>query len=198
MTSFKTEKYIQVDNLLPDDMCKIAEQYFMFDAMNGFHPEKSDYLVSNTHGRYADKLSETLLLHLKPKIEEHTELKLIPTYSFFRIYKPGDNLEHHVDRDACEITCSITIGLNYDGEIETWPLNFEKPPPEPFMDRFLLKPGDAAIYRGCEIRHGRGEFYSDDKNHYHIQLLLHYVDEAGPYAETQKYDKRPAIGYIPK
>lgn len=194
MTSFKTDKYVQVDNLLPDDICKIAEQYFMFDMMNGFHSEKTDYRFPNTHGRYADMLSETLLLYLKPKIEEHTELKLIPTYSFFRIYKPGDKLDFHVDRDACEITCSVTIGLNYDKRCEIWPLSFDT---SELMDRVILKPGDAAIYRGCELWHGRCPFEGDG-NEYHIQLLLHYVDEAGPYAETQKYDKRPAIGYIPK
>src|SRR6056300_71715 len=125
MATFKEDKYVKVDNLLSIDVCKIAEQYFMFDRMNEFHPDKADVLFPNTHGRYADLLGETLLLYLKPKIEECTELNLIPTYSFFRIYKSGDELKFHTDRESCEITCSVTIGLNYDEHIEIWPLNFD-------------------------------------------------------------------------
>lgn len=191
MTSFQDDKYLKVEKLLPTDICKIAEQYFLFDMMNGFHSEKTDTRFPNTHGRYADLLGETLLLYTKPEIEKHTGLKLIPTYSFFRIYKPGDKLDFHVDRESCEISCSITIGLNYEKKCEIWPLNFDS---LKLMNRLILKPGDAAIYRGCDVYHGRGPFEINDENAYHIQLLLHYVDANGPYAESHKYDNRVQVG----
>jgi hypothetical protein len=37
-------------------------------------------------------------------MEKHTKLKLIPTYSYARIYKKGDVLHRHKDRFSCEIS----------------------------------------------------------------------------------------------
>jgi hypothetical protein len=193
MESFQKYKYLKIKNLLPDDICKIAKQYFMFDMMNGFHSEKTDDRFPNTHGRYADLLSETLLLYAKPEIEKHIGLELIPTYSFFRIYNPGDTLMFHRDRDACEITCSITIGTNYHEVDEIWPLMIDAKGRNAIA-RLLLGPGDAAVYKGCELAHGRGMWEYDNENAYHIQLMLHYVDANGPFAKTEKYDKRTQIG----
>ena len=41
-----------------------------------------------------------------------------------------------------------------------------------------LNPGDALIYRGCEINHWRERFEDD----LHSQVFMHYVDKFGPYA----------------
>ena len=41
-------------------------------------------------------------------------------YTFYRIYKPGDILFKHTDREACEI--SITLSLRKRGNI--WPIYF--------------------------------------------------------------------------
>jgi hypothetical protein len=46
---------------------------------------------------------ETLLQRMKPVMEEATNLKLIETYSYARIYKKGDILHRHKDRPSCEI-----------------------------------------------------------------------------------------------
>jgi hypothetical protein len=188
--NFDKDMYMKVDNLLSRDICKIAERYALYDRYNDRNVE--DGYVIGSHTKYADSLMESLLLFLKPEIEKHTTLKLIPTYSFFRIYKAGHVLDDHKDRHACEISVTIPIGFKYNGKSNEylWPLhvyvNEEK--------RYIpCDVGDGIIYKGCELKHGR-ESLDADKGSYQIQMCLHYVDANGPYAERYKYDSRPNIG----
>ena len=51
-----------------------------------------------------------------PLIEKHSGRKLLPTYSYMRIYKKGDVLADHRDRESCEISAT----LNLSGE--KWPI----------------------------------------------------------------------------
>ena len=53
---------------------------------------------------------ETLLAGLKLKIEKATKLKLIETYSYARIYKNGDILKRHKDRQSCAVSATLSLG----------------------------------------------------------------------------------------
>ncbi len=55
-----------------------------------------------------------------------------------------------------------------------------------------LEPGDAIVYRGCEIEHWREQLSAPEYS-YHIQAFFHYVDANGPNAD-QQLDKRLFIG----
>jgi|MEHZ01.5.fsa_nt_MEHZ011529841.1_1 hypothetical protein len=190
--SFEHDKYIIARELLSKETCKIAEQYCLFKMLN--ESETEDHQVPGTHAVYADSLMETLLLHTKPKIEELTGLSLMPTYSYYRVYKPGDVLPDHKDRSACEISATVTLGIRHIGKSDNyrWCLhsyvNGEK--------RYLeCNVGDAVIYKGCEIEHGRDKFDVDEYS-YQVQCFLHYVNVNGPtYTEELKYDRRPSIGF---
>jgi hypothetical protein len=59
----------------------------------------------------------------------------------------------------------------------------------------VLKPGDLAIYRGCDLDHWREKFIYDkqDESVWQVQGFFHYVDANGPYAKS-KYDNRETIG----
>ena len=192
--SFEQDKYIIARELLSKETCKIAEQYCLFKMLND--SETTDSQVPGTHAVYADSLMETLLLHTKPKIEELTGLSLIPTYTYYRVYKPGDVLPDHKDRPSCEISATVTLGIRYIGKCDDyrWCLhsyvNGEK--------RYLkCDVGDAVIYKGCEIEHGRDKFDVDEYS-YQVQCFLHYVKADGPFAEEYKYDRRPSIGFKAK
>ena len=45
---------------------------------------------------------ESLLEILQPFIEQHINIELLPTYSYFRIYYKNAELTRHIDREACE------------------------------------------------------------------------------------------------
>ena len=129
-----------------------------------------------------DFFIDALLVDFLPHAEAVTQLKLFPTYSYFRVYKRGDSLVKHTDRPSCEISISLCLG--YEAE-HAWPLLLELPAG---ISSIELEPGDALFYRGIEISHWREPMNGERA----AQVFLHYVDQSGPYAEW-KYDKRNEI-----
>ena len=187
---FEDNKYVIIKNLFPKSLCNIIKQYAIHDYINHIELEDLHGVKNAAHSKYADCLMESLLCNIQPAIEKYTNKKLIPTYSFYRIYKDGAILNDHLDRPACEISVSIPIGYDYSNENYKWNLhgyvNDEK-------IYFECDPGDAVIYKGCELKHGRDRFEGGEGAH-HCQLFLHYVDADGPYAEEHKFDGRVNIG----
>lgn len=196
---FEENGYVVVArDFVSPDMADIFAQYALFEMVNNEEPN-NDGQVPGAYSEYANSLAETLLIDSKFKVECHTGKKLIPTYSYYRVYKAGDVLEDHKDRPACEISATIMMGFRYacalqDGrEIENgynWALhgyvNGEK-------KYFPHSSGGAVIYKGCELEHGRDKFDVGEYS-YQVQVFLHYVDANGPYAKEWAFDKRPSVG----
>lgn len=182
---FKNNGYCIVKNVISDELRDFVTQYALFDEMQDFNPDPEQ--VPGAHSKYANPAMETMLLHLHNTMEENTGLKLFPTYSFYRVYRPGDDLKIHKDRPSCEISSTMCFNYNYDDTKYTWPI---------FMNghRAELKPGDMVIYRGCDLDHWREKF-NYDEDVWHVQGFFHYVDVNGPYANF-KFDKRSTIGEL--
>lgn len=127
---------------------------------------------------YGDPIMESLLIQKKSLIEQETNKKLLPTYSFWRMYTYNAILKKHSDRESCEYSATVMIGSCGT----RWPL---------FIDGVAidLEPGEAIIYKGSEYEHWREAFQGD----WQSQCFLHYVDLNGPYTEFFM-DKRPAWG----
>jgi hypothetical protein len=138
-----------------------------------------DNQLPTTYTAYADIAMETCLKLLKPLMEKETGLKLIETYSYARVYKKGDVLKKHVDRDSC--TISTTLNLAGDA----WPIFLrDKNNKKIKVD---LKPGDMLIYKGCELEHWREEF----KGTKCIQAFFHYNENK---KNANQYDGRLHLG----
>ena len=147
----------------------------------------SDKQIPNTYSHYSDVVMETLLIKVLPIMEKETGLKVLPTYTYARIYKTGDILERHKDRPSCEISTTINLGG------ENWPIYLEPDKTkgkynngEYVSDNTLgtkvdLNPGDMLIYRGCDLEHCG-------------QVFLHYNDASRPGADQNLFDGRPFLG----
>lgn len=139
------------------------------------------------HGRYADAMSETLLLELKPAMERATTLSLLPCYSYLRIYGPGAVLPRHLDRPSCEISASLSLGIQAPS---LWPLCVHSDGQDKPIG---LAPGDMLVYRGADVPHWREPFAGE----WCVQVFLHYVDARGSYTDF-KFDGRERIGPFDK
>ena len=53
-------------------------------------PSKEDNQIPNTPAFYDDFVMMNLHDHLLPKMEKATGLELYPTYTYYRVYKEGD------------------------------------------------------------------------------------------------------------
>ena len=141
-----------------------------------------DRRVPLSYSTSANPMFERLLDHNTKKMEDLVGKKLFPTYSYARIYYNGSSLKIHKDRPSCEY--SVTLCLSNDRS--EWPIHImDKNDNENIV---IQQPGDALLYKGCELSHWRNEFLGES----HSQVFLHYVDQNGPSSEY-KYDKRQSL-----
>lgn len=129
-----------------------------------------DGQVPGMLSKYRDPVMDFLQAQLHPLMEETTGLSLLPTYSYFRVYRDGAMLAHHHDRPACEVSASLLVGANYS---PTWPVWFAG-------DEVTQEIGDLVVYRGCDVDHWRMPL-SAPREVFQVQTFLHYVDANGPY-----------------
>ena len=186
MSSFQGAGYIKVEGLVDAQTVKTVSQYFENKINRGEWAAKKEVEVGDASklGYYADPLIEVMLKQCLSAIEEQTGLELEPTYSFSRVYQEGEELEPHTDRPSCEISATINVACTGD----IWPIWMQYEGNDPV--KCMLEPGDAVIYKGCEVTHWRRKL---SKGQINVQFMLHYVDKNGPYAEY-KFDKREALG----
>lgn len=184
--NFDAAGYVKVEELIDTQTIRTISQYFENKINRGEWVGKKEVEVGDSSklGYYADPLIEVMLKQCLPAIEEHTGLELEPTYSFSRVYQEGEELTPHTDRPSCEI--SVTINVACTGDI--WPIWMQYEDKDPA--KCLLNPGDAVIYKGCDVTHWRRKL---PKGCINVQFMLHYVIKNGPYAEY-KFDKRGSIG----
>jgi hypothetical protein len=142
----------------------------------------NDPMVPNTYSNYGDVAMDTLLLKIQNIMEKITNLKLIPTYSYVRIYKKGDILEKHKDRPSCEISTTLNLG----GDL--WPIYLKSSNKKNI--KVNLSQGDMLVYRGDKLEHWRESFLGQDC----AQVFLHYKDSSKKDSYKYLYDGRPTLG----
>lgn len=202
-TVFESDKYVIIKEAIPKSFCEVVVNYAKFQALYDFTPEaEATAQVSDTHSRYADFLMEAFLLQLQPTIEAAVKKSLFPAYSYYRVYKRGDKLDPHIDRDACEVSATLAFGWK---DAKPWSFKLSNDQlyidgtPEchsPSSDEKTivvnLEPGDMLIYSGPKVKHWRDPLESIA----YVQAFFHYVYADGKNA-AHKYDGRDAIG-VPK
>lgn len=188
---FLKNKYLSIKNLIPIDVCRIITKYALLKEQYEFRPETGpESQVENAHSVYADTLMETMLFFIQPHMEKHTGLSLCPTYSYFRVYHPGMKLDHHLDRESCEISTTVCFGWKYIGKDSNyrWGMHVQN------GGMIGQDPGDAIVYKGCEVDHWREPFDAGNGS-YQVQAFFHYINKNGPFYPEFAFDKRPGIGY---
>ena len=209
--NFKKDRFTVIEKAIDPKIANFVYNYFlmkrqvartMFDAryISPFTTEFgvwNDEQVPNTYSHYSDIAMETLLLAVQPIMEKQTGLKLIPTYSYARIYKKGDILHRHKDRFSCEISTTLNLGG------DAWPIYIEKDPKKGGVVegkcyitdntkgiKVNLKPGDMLVYRGNLLEHWRDEFKGTDCG----QVFLHYNNASTKGSKENIFDKRKHLG----
>jgi hypothetical protein len=136
------------------------------------HSEKfnlqGDPQAPNSHSMYDFMPFVRLLVGKVPEVSELLGEKVLPTYTYARVYKEGSELLRHRDRPACEI--SLTLNLSKDTD---WPIYFQRPDGSETSTE--LEPGDAVMYLGCQADHWRNKFEGQEC----VQLFMHYVRSYG-------------------
>lgn len=171
---FDQNSYVVLQNVFSKQQCLNLSNY-MFDlyAQNKLTKDDQCPMSDSFHSdNYSDGAVDIVIDPLAKIIENILHVPLLHTYTYARIYRPGETLKRHRDRPACEISATLT--LNYDSE-DIWPIFFKETP-------VTLNIGDLAIYKGCDIEHWRPAFTGN----WHVQMFIHYISASGPYKDLVK------------
>jgi len=211
---FQYKKYQVIKNAISYELANFIFNYFLLkrDAVSFLYKNNITYdtgllgtwddeQVPNTYSHYADPVMETLLMKVRPKMQQEIGLQLVPTYSYARLYKKGDILKRHKDRPSCEISTTLHLGgaswpIFIDGTGADNVIDERKniiKPNAPEGTKVLLEVGDMLVYSGCELEHWREPLEGETCG----QVFLHYNHVNGPFANSNRFDKRPVLG-IPK
>jgi hypothetical protein len=139
----------------------------------------------------------SFLWGMTPAVEQLVGEPLLPTYSYFRLYRQGDICRVHGDRPSCEHSISLTLAYSDD---VPWALEVAKSPAGKLYNRadedfavdelrsaVAMEAGDAVLYQGVAHHHGRT---TPNPNRWSAHLFLHWVARDGPYAE-HAFDGQP-------
>ena len=143
-----------------------------------------DEQVPGAYSLYGDPAFDTLMLMTSPIVEEHLYKKVIPQYTYARIYFKNSILEEHIDRPECEISVTISLGGEYNN---LWPICIKDY--EDNTNCIELDRGDAMIYYGRDLKHWRNNFNGVSQ----YQIFSHYVYADGKYKD-RLFDGRRNIG----
>ena len=165
-TDLVNNNFVVLKNFISANEAKeLADQFEQEAVLKNF---VGDSQSPKSHARYNYRHFIYLLCAKTEEVSKIYAGKLLPTYSYARIYLEGGTLEPHLDRESCEV--SITLCIHKD---INWPIHIKKP--DGAIASIELEPGDAAMYRGCIAEHWR-DIYTGSK---HTQVFLHYVDLEG-------------------
>ena len=183
---YDDEGFLVIKNLIDDISvleCDIPEKrgsYHYYGSLDKFDHKDIEEQVKGSVSRYYYPPYKNTYFEVKKKLEEIIGRKLYPTYYYDRFYFPGQQLEKHKDRDACEISVSVHISTNLKEPWNFWIFSKKNKP-----QSLNLSPGDGVLYKGCENIHWRSPMPGRKRNvlnklfkkkeiYYH-QIFFHYV-----------------------
>lgn len=196
---FQQDGYVRLTDFLDKESCNQFVSEFSKLVKEGKTSKDSQCPLSEAvHG---SPMFDSLLEQLTPHFEEASGLQLFPTYSYARLYRPGEVLKVHTDRAACEISATITLGF----EGTPWPIYMADKDTTGNSPKIIgedgeysvkniqkcdLDIGDAVLYKGQEKVHWRDSFEGE----WQLQVFLHYVDANGKHCD-QKFDGRNHLAH---
>jgi len=188
-SNFATKQYQSVPNLVPLDICKFATQALIFSEADYVTKhgmmKNEDTQVAGSQSFYGNPVTESLLVMVLPKIEEIVEDKLLPTYSYARIYRNNAILKLHRDRPSCEVSVSIqlaSVGVKNQGG---WAISMDG-------KNIHLGDSDGVVYNGLKVEHGRDQLICEETG-FQAQVFLHYVRANGRFSRFC-FDRRIGLG----
>ncbi|HTE16322.1 MAG TPA: SEC-C metal-binding domain-containing protein [Burkholderiales bacterium] len=179
--ALKENNYLHVPELItPARAAELAQEFFRVEEEGRY---TTDGQAPNSPAIYNFLPFVRLMVEKVPLVSELCGEPVLPTYAYGRIYKHGEELKRHRDRDACEISWTLNLAQDAD-----WPIFIQKPNGEAVG--MNLQPGDAIMYLGCDADHWREQFAGQN----FVQVFIHYVRAHGPRAYTFfDRDKTPPI-----
>lgn len=172
------QTYKVIKQYIPrEDAEKFCES-FLEDSTTNNYKNLSTGFVDHCIDRRNYPLATAIATEKVSYLNELLGNKVLPSYTFTRIYSEGSSLLMHTDRESCEISLTIHLGSDED-----WAFCLEDL--DGNVVEVNLEPGDAILYDAPKANHWRKGAYTG--KHY-VQSFHHYVFLGGNFEEYQ-YDQ---------
>ena len=166
MATIRDFKYKLIKNFFSKRELDLLQQYWLLRLDEKWSVEHNNPIASNlTPCFYNDSLMRYFHELKRGLVEKHVNLELFKSYTYWRYYIYGSELKKHTDRASCEISVTASIQQS-----KAWPIQMNN-------EWITMNEGDAIIYMGCDIPHGREKFQHDAN----AQVFFHYVDKNGNF-----------------
>ncbi len=192
---YATDGYATIRGLVPPEVASMLFKQIQmdlgaagksFDTFAKTHPLSRQQTI-DISGHFYRPLT-TFLWGLTPIIEQITGADLLPSYDYFRIYQKDDVCRVHSDRPSCEHSVSLTLvysdGVPWPLQVGSRRVEAEGPCFDDFGDEpnsaVAMQPGDAVLYRGIDLRHGRTQ---PNPNRWSAHLFLFWVERGGKFQQ---------------
>lgn len=167
---FNSKGVLHCKNLVPLEVSMFVTHLLTIKGAMGVGGDTS--VPNSKAAGYCEIATETIMEMVWPILEDALEEKLIPTYSYARLYGNGNELKIHSDRPSCEISVTIQLGRSHH---YSWPIYMAG-------HRFDLAEGDGVMYKGCDLLHWRKPCDGPD-DYYSGQVFCHFVRANGPFTK---------------
>ena len=183
MTQFQSQGFEKWEGYLPSMFSNYLRSYFTLRVEND--PSLSgDPQAPNSHCVYGDPAFDMVMALSTGDIGKIVGKRLIPQYTYARIYKKGSDLKIHSDRPECQYSVTLSLGGDYEKPWPIWIKDYAGKRHEVPLDE-----GDMVIYHGTELEHWRDKF----EGNMQYQLFMHYVDAEGEFKD-RVFDGRRNLG----
>ena len=168
------ESYLVVRNYITEDRAFDEAKKFRKAYLEQGAEMQSGGIYTNSIGLYQDV---NALVLLSGKVAELSELlgeAVLPTYAYTRSYFTDGELQVHVDRKSCEISCTVHLDSDKPWELQIYNVAGE-------LVTISLNAGDALIFDGVNYKHNRLGLYEGEE---YTQCFLHYVFAYGESSDS--------------
>ena len=111
MTLFQTHGFQKVKGFIPPFFSLYLRNYFTLRVQND--RLGGDEQAPNSHCVYGDPAFDMVMAMSSEDIGRIVGKRLIPQYTYARIYKNGSDLKIHSDRPECQYSVTLCLGGEY-------------------------------------------------------------------------------------
>ena len=109
MKQFQEKGFEKIERYIPRTFSTYLRNYFTLRVQND--PSLGgDHQAPNSHSVYGDPAFDMAMAMSTQDISHIVGKRLIPQYSYARIYKNGSDLKTHTDRPECQYSVTLCLG----------------------------------------------------------------------------------------
>jgi hypothetical protein len=182
-------RYKIVPKLFSQEICDIVTQYSLLKEKREFYPSPDRFNRGHagSHVDSCDPLYDILLTRIWNVMNHTTGLNLVPSYSYYRIYRGGMRMDEHFDRPGAEYTATVCFGYHYEDKPDDYRWGISM-----CDDLCTQDIGDAIVYSGERCFHSRGVLDGTNQS-FQVQGLFHFINKDGPHYPEWIFDGRKSL-----